>query len=175
MENLERLNNLYAAMLEYFKGDPRRCQHWIKVHSLSRMIGLNEHLAEHTLYVLEAAAMVHDCGIKPGEAKYGRNDGKIQEQEGPDAAAKLLAALDFGAVDIERICFLVGHHHTYNVIDSIDFQILVEADFLVNFYEDNMDKKAIESCVKKIFKTQTGKKFACAMFGLGGDDDAAQN
>ena len=169
MEKLNKLNELYAAMLEYFKGDPRRCQHWIKVHSLSRMIGMQEHLSEHTLYVLEAAAMVHDCGIKPGEAKYGRNDGKIQEQEGPAAAEKLLKALGFDVVDVERICFLVGHHHTYNVIDSIDFQILVEADFLVNFYEDSMEKQAIKNCVEKIFKTKAGTRFVYDMFSLGGD------
>lgn len=163
---MNKLMDLYAAMLEYFNGDPKRCQHWIKVHSLSRMIGMQEGLAEHTLYVLEAAAMVHDCGIKPGEAKYGRNDGKIQEQEGPAVAEKLLEELDFDAIDIERICFLVGHHHTYNAIEGIDFQILVEADFLVNFYEDGMKKDAIKTCVEKIFKTKTGKKFACDMFGL---------
>lgn len=80
--------------------------------------------------------MVHDCGIKPGEAKYGRNDGKIQEQEGPQAAEKLLLDAGFVKEDRERICYVVGHHHTYNNINGLDYQILIEADFLVNFYED---------------------------------------
>ena len=30
--------------------------------------------------------------------------------------------------DVERICFIIGHHHTYKAIDGLDFQILVEAD-----------------------------------------------
>ena len=33
---------------------------------------------------------------------------------------------------IRRVEYLVGHHHTYKDIDGLDYQILVEADFLVN-------------------------------------------
>ena len=61
------------------------------------------------------------------------------------------------AEDIERICYLVGHHHTYSNIDGIDYQILVEADFLVNFYEDNLAKDAIDNALQKIFRTEAGK------------------
>ena len=42
----------------------------------------------------------------------------------------------------ERVQYLIGRHHTYNDIDGIDYQILVEADFLVNMYEDSLSKKA---------------------------------
>ena len=37
----------------------------------------------------------------------------------------------------ERICYLIGHHHTYDKIDGTDYQILVDADFLVNLYEED--------------------------------------
>jgi len=40
---------------------------------------------------------------------------------------------------------LIGNHHTYDKIDGIDFQILVEADFLVNIYEDEINKESIKS------------------------------
>lgn len=59
---------------------------------------------------------------------------------GPDEAEKLLNKLGVDEKIIERVCFLVGHHHTYNMIDGLDYQILVEADFLVNAYEDNLSK-----------------------------------
>lgn len=159
---------LYKAMLQYFSGDPRRCQHLIKVASLAREIALMENLDAQTVALVEAAGLIHDCGIKIGEAKYGAGQctGKIQEQEGPDAAQKILAELGYEAKAVERICYLVGHHHTYNNIDGQDYQILVEADFLVNFYEDGLSKNAIAHAVKKIFRTDSGKLLAQSMFGL---------
>lgn len=45
----------------------------------------------------------------------------------------------------------------YSNIDGIDYQILVEADFLVNFYEDNLAKDAIDTALQKIFRTEAGK------------------
>ena len=69
----------------------------------------------------------------------------------------MLKKLKFEEADIERICYLVGHHHTYTDIDGIDYQILVEADFLVNFYEDNLGKNIIETTLQKIFQTESGK------------------
>ncbi len=162
----KQIDALYLAMLQYFAGDAKRCQHFIKVHSLAALIGRAEGLDEHTQVLLEAAALVHDCGIKPGEAKYGRNDGKIQEQEGPAAAELLLSDVGFALQDRERICYLVGHHHTYNNIDGLDYQILVEADFLVNFYEDQLPRENIKVCIEKIFKTAAGLRLARTMFGV---------
>ena len=83
--------------------------------------------------------------------------GRLQEQEGPFYARKMLGELGFEEADINRICYLVGHHHTYADIDGIDYQILVEADFLVNFYEDNLGKNTIETTLQKIFQTESGK------------------
>lgn len=41
----------------------------------------------------------------------------------------MLENLSYDKDIIERVCYLVGHHHTYNSIDGMDYQILVEADF----------------------------------------------
>ena len=65
---------------------------------------------------------------------------------------------------IERVAYLVGHHHTYKDIDGLDYQILVEADFLVNYFEDGLDKEHIKKSAEKIFKTETGKKIVKDMF-----------
>ena len=54
--------------------------------------------------------------------------------------------------------YLIGNHHSYDKIDGIDFQILVEADLLVNIYEDEIDEKAIGNIEKTIFKTKSGKQ-----------------
>ena len=155
---MNRIDRLYMEMIHYYQGDPKHIQHFVKVHDLSRLIGQSEGLDEDTMYVLEAAALVHDIGIKVGMEKYGRSDGKTQEAEGPAAAREMLTALGFQERVIRRVEYLVGHHHTYKDIDGLDYQILVEADFLVNYFEDGLDKEHIKKSAEKIFKTETGKK-----------------
>lgn len=75
----------------------------------------------------------------------------------------------FSEAQIERICWLVGHHHTYDSIIEIDYQILVEADFLVNIYEDNLPADAICKVREKIFKTSAGRALLDTMFGVEND------
>lgn len=160
----QQLDDLFLRMITYFSGDPRRVQHFMKVHSFARLIGTKEGLDETSLFILEAAAYTHDIGIRPAEEKYGRCDGKLQEQEGPIVAQKILSDLGVENYMIDRICYLIGHHHTYNNVDGLDYQILIEADFLVNLYEDEEDRRTIEKVYSRIFKTKTGKEIFEQMF-----------
>ena len=161
---MSRLNNLYRKMIEFYRGDPARIQHFVKVHSFAKLIGEEEHLEEKTLYILEAAAYVHDIGIRLAEQKYGHENGKLQEQEGPAEAEKMMKSLGFEQDVIDRVSYLVGHHHTYTNINGMDYQILVEADFLVNYFENHSETDTIKKSVKKIFKTETGIRIATEMF-----------
>ena len=161
---MSRLNNLCSMMIEFYRDDPARIQHFIKVHSFAKLIGEEEHLDEKLLYILEAAAYVHDIGIRPAEAKFGRCDGKLQEQEGPAEAEKMLKNLGFDQDVIDRVSYLVGHHHTYTDIDGMDYQILVEADFLVNLFEDGSGRETAEKVRENIFKTKTGMKYLETLF-----------
>lgn len=158
MNYTELIDLLEVKMMEFNQQDPMRIQHLMKVHRFAQMIGHMENLEEHMQFLTECAALVHDIGIRPAEEKYGRCDGKLQEQEGPSYARKLLAELGFDEIDIQRICYLVAHHHTYSNIDGIDYQILIEADFLVNFYEDRLRRDSIQTAYNKIFRTEAGKK-----------------
>lgn len=157
MTQSERIDLLTLEMIRFNENDPLRIQHLIKVHRFAQMIGKMEKIDEHTRFLTECAALVHDIGIRPSEKKYGMSNGKLQEQEGPAYARKMLTELGFMEKDIERICYLVGHHHTYTNIDGIDYQILVEADFLVNFYEDSFSEEAIQNALQNIFQTEAGK------------------
>lgn len=157
---------LYNAMISYMSGDAMRIQHFVKVHSYSSLIGAMEHLDMHTLFILESAALMHDIGIREGERLYGRNDGEIQEQLGPAEAEKLLKELRFEEDDIQRICYLIGHHHTYHHIDGSDYQILIEADFLVNLQEENSTKEVCEQVYRNVFKTASGKMIMRKMFSV---------
>ena len=160
------IEELALAMIDYNNGDPKRIQHTTKVHAYASMIGKCEGLDEDTLFILESAALVHDIGIRASEKKYGHQNGKLQEQEGPAIAREMLTRLGgFTDQQIERICWLVGHHHTYHVCEDLDYQILIEADFLVNLYEDNESPNAIRAVGKNIFHTQSGTRMFEAMYG----------
>ena len=157
---------LHEQMFTYERGNPERIAHLTKVHDYARTIGLLESLDEETLATLEAAALVHDIGIKESLEKYGSSRGDLQEKEGPPLAIALLTKLDFPSPMIERVAFLVGHHHTYDSIDGIDYQILVESDFLVNLQEKKTSIEAIRKVYEEIFKTKSGKQFCGEMFGV---------
>lgn len=157
MTDMEKIDLLEQKMMVFNRHDPMRIQHLMKVHRFVQMIGCMEKVDSHTQFLTECAALVHDIGIRPAKEKYGQCNGKLQEQEGPAYARVMLDELDLETEDIERICYLVGHHHTYTNIDGIDYQILVEADFLVNFYEDELSRDEIKAVFEKIFRTTSGK------------------
>ena len=160
------IQKLTEKMIGYFCGDPKRIQHFIKVHAFSRYIGLGEKLPEHELFLLECAALVHDIGIKPAEEQYGECGGRLQERLGPPEAERMLTGLGFTPSDIERICFMIAHHHTYDVIEGKDLQILIEADFIVNLFEDGASMSAVESAYSKIFRTESGKTLLRTIFAI---------
>ena len=163
---MNKIEDLALAMIDYNNGEPKRIQHTTKVHAYASMIGKCEGLDEETQFILESAALVHDIGIRASEKKYGHQNGKLQEQEGPAVARELLMRLGgFTDQQIERICWLVGHHHTYHVCEDLDYQILIEADFLVNLYEDNESPNAIRAVGKNIFHTQSGTRIFETMYG----------
>jgi len=51
-------------------------------------------------------------------------------------------------------------------VRGIDYRILLEADFLVNAFEDEHDKDAIFHFRDKVFETKTGLYLINTMFGV---------
>ena len=161
------INKLHAEMIKLYAGDPKRIQHFCKVHSYAKLIAELENVDEKTRFILETAALTHDIGIHICEQKYGDCGGKLQEQEGPGLAQQLLAKLRFPEDVSTRVQYLIAHHHTYDNINEIDYQILVEADFLVNIMEDGLSKEAALKAYHSIFKTTCGKMICREMFDIG--------
>ena len=160
------INQLHLAMSEFYKGDAKRIQHFCKVHSYAKLIAETENVDKNCLFTIEAAALTHDIGIHICEEKYGSCNGKLQEKEGPAIAEKLLGELGFDRNVSERVQYLIAHHHTYGNINEMDYQILVEADFLVNIMEEGSSKEAVIKAYQNIFKTSCGKKICREMFGI---------
>ncbi|MDR1038760.1 MAG: HD domain-containing protein [Deltaproteobacteria bacterium] len=157
---------LKLAMIDYEAGCPERIQHLVKVHALATAIAEMEGLDPEPRLALEAAALVHDIGIRPGLARFGSSAGHIQEELGAPLAEQLLLRLGYPRPAAMRAAQLVGRHHTYSDIDGPDCQILIEADFLVNMLEEDMGQAAIGSAYRKIFATASGRRLCRAMFGL---------
>ena len=160
------INQLHLAMIELYKGDAKRIQHFCKVHSYAKLIVETENVDKNCQFIIEAAALTHDIGIHICEEKYGSCNGKLQEKEGPAIAEKLLGELGFDRKVSERVQYLIAHHHTYGNINEMDYQILVEADFLVNIMEEGSSKEAAIKAYQNIFKTSCGKKICREMFGI---------
>lgn len=93
------LEPLILKMISYDHGSPERIQHFLKVHSFAKTIAVFEHLDEKTLFITEAAAIVHDIGIRLCLEKYGDGNGKLQEKEGPALAEQMLSELGFEKAD----------------------------------------------------------------------------
>ena len=163
---MKKTEKLIFETMKFFGGDEKRVQHFIKVHSLSKLIAKGEEVEKDVLETVEAAAIVHDVGIKPSEEKFGSCDGKLQESEGPFPAWKLMNKVGFSTKVMDRVCYLVAHHHTYENVDGIDLQILIEADFLVNAYEDGLSDSAKKSGFDKLFRTRTGKELFSLMYKI---------
>lgn len=156
---------LTGRMLSYYAGDPKRAFHLLKVRDMAALIAEGERLDADRRFVTECAALVHDIGIKPAEEKYGSCGGKLQEQEGPAPCRAMLDSLGFEKNTAERICYLVAHHHTYSGVDGIDYRILIEADFLVNAYEDGLDADALRAGRQSIFRTASGAALLETLYG----------
>lgn len=158
------IHQVLNEMMAYFGTDVPRINHALKVFGFATAISRSENLDEQTVQTIEIASILHDIGIPESEKKYGSCIGKYQELEGPPIAHAILEKLGTKPDTIARVCYLIGNHHTYTKIDGIDFQILVEADFLVNIYEDEMDEKMVRSVKEKYFKTNTGLQLLDSMF-----------
>lgn len=154
------------AMMRYYEGDPKRIHHFLKVYGFAKAVGTAEALPQETQELLEITALTHDIGIRNSEAKYGSSAGSYQQIEGPPEADKLLRSLGVAERIIDRVCWLIAHHHTYQNIQGLDYQILVEADFLVNAYEDAMTPEAIAAFGRRVFRTRAGKELLKTLYGV---------
>ena len=150
--------------IRYNGKDVKRINHLLKVHSFARHIGIMENCDARLQTIIEIAALLHDIGIHESERKYNSSAANWQEIEGPIVAKELFKNLDLDNSVQERVLFLIGHHHSYDAIDGIDFQILVEADFLVNVFEHETNKDAFANIKENYFRTKNGTRLFKEMY-----------
>ena len=143
-------------MTDFYKGNIHDIYHFLKVWAFAKNIGEAEGLDQKTQETLDMAAVVHDIACPLCRIKYGNTNGKYQEAEGPALTESFLADTGLTGVEIARIAYLVGHHHTYEGVDGLDYQILLEADYLVNADESGYSRENILHMRDTVFQTKTG-------------------
>jgi HD superfamily phosphodiesterase len=155
---------LIEEMKQVFKEIPYGIEHTLKVLQNAEDIINGEHIeAERELITI--VAILHDIGAAEALKKHGSFDGPYQEMEGPAVAREILQKLGYDK-NTDRICFIIGHHHTPSKIDGIDFQIQWEADLLENLtaMDQHTQKQELKKCIDQNFKTTTGKRIAYSRF-----------
>ena len=160
------IEKILSEMIEYSEGNIHDVNHFLKVWGLAQTVGKLEGLDEKTQYILETAAIVHDIACPLCREKYGDTYGELQEKEGGALTEEFLSKCGVEPDIIERVSYLVSHHHTYDLVDGPDYQILLEADFLVNANEEMSSEDTIRAMRKNIFKTESGKNLLDHMYSL---------
>ncbi|MGO8990104.1 MAG: HD domain-containing protein [bacterium] len=146
-------------MKKYFGTDFRRVHHAVKVARFAEKILKME--GGNPLVVM-AAAYLHDIGIHEADRKYGSHSDHYQEMEGLGIARGILERLIVPKQVIDEVCDIIGHHHSPREEETLNFQILYEADGLVNIEEEGIskDRKKVEQLIERVFRTVTGKRLA---------------
>jgi len=158
-----------AEMKTYFGNDERRINHALSVLGYAREIRDCE---KGDKMVVECAAALHDIGIHEAERKHGSPAGHFQELEGPSIARKIFAKIaksinvELSKERIDHIFAIIANHHSAKEIDTLEFRIIWDADWLVNIPDeyDLNDERKIRQLTAGIFKTDTGRKIAERIF-----------
>lgn len=152
--------NLIASaeekMIAFYEGNLSDIYHFLKVHALARLIGQLEGLDEKTQTTLELAAIAHDIACPLCRRKYGNAAGHLQEAESEPLVRDFFAEFQADSAMVERIVYLVTHHHTTANVSGADYQILLEADFLVNAGESEKWAAKAADFRKNVLKTAAG-------------------
>ena len=161
-----KISQIMEKMIAVSDGNIHDIDHFIRVWTYAKTIGELEHIALETQYILEVAAITHDIACPLCREKYGNTNGKHQEKEGVPLVKAFLSDSGMTKEQIDRVAFLVGHHHTFKGIEGLDWQILIEADYIAHAAENGYSREKIKGFVQKFMKTESGIRLAKAVFCL---------
>lgn len=160
------VSQIMSKMIAFSEGNIHDIDHFIRVWAYAKTIAESEQVDSETQYIIEIAAITHDIACPLCRKKYGNTNGKHQEVEGSLMVESFLSDAGMSMHQMERIKYLVGHHHTLSAIDGLDHQILVEADYIANASENGYDAKNIANFLNRIAKTSAGTQLIRSVFCL---------
>lgn len=160
------ISEIMKKMIAYSEGSLRDINHFVKVWTFAKTIGELENIDKEKQTVLEIAAIVHDIACPSLRKRFGKSDGKMQEIEGMPMAEAFLDGFGLTKEQMDRVVYLVGHHHSTDCVDGIDYQILLEADYIVNAGESGYSMEDIRNTRESLFRTVSGKAVLDSIFPL---------
>ena len=154
---------LLGAMESYFGGDAKRINHARRVTAYAEQL-LEREGGDYPVVI--GAGVLHDIGIHEAERKHGSPGGRFQEIEGPPIARRILNELGFKPSQVEEICEIIAHHHSPGKINTVNFKVLYDADWLVNLADeyDIRDRKKLAGIIETVFLTGSGKSLARSIY-----------
>ena len=158
------ISQIMEKMIAFSNGNLHDMNHLMCVWTYAKTIGELEGLDRKTQETLEIAAITHDIACPLCREKYGNTNGKRQEEEGGPLVRSFLADAGLPGEQVDRVAYLVSHHHTYTDIDGIDYQILIEADYIVNASESGYSPENRKNFLEKHMKTESGKRLLRSTF-----------
>ena len=164
------ISDAVMKMIRFYEKESNVCLHDINhlmaVWGYAKTIGELEGLDAETQFILEVAAITHDIACPMLRERDGNTNHRQQEIEGGPMVRKFLADTGLTDAQIDRVAFLVGHHHTLKGIDGLDYQILIEADYIVNAAEKGYSRENVRNFMGCYMKTDAGKRITGAVFGV---------
>ncbi|MFB0507913.1 MAG: HD domain-containing protein [Thermodesulfobacteriota bacterium] len=160
-------DRIALEMRKVFGRDFKRINHANKVARFAEEI-LKEEGGDPAVVI--AASYLHDIGIHEAKRNYNSTARDYQEREGPPIARDILERLGMDRGIIDEVCDLIAHHHSPGHIKTLNFQILWEADSLVNFEEaTEKERDETKRIIERTFRTTTGKRLAQTLLLEGRD------
>ncbi|MBP1556563.1 MAG: HD domain-containing protein [Oscillospiraceae bacterium] len=160
------ISKITQAMIAFSDGNIHDIDHFMRVWGYAKTIAELESLPLDSQRIIEAAALLHDIACPLCREKYGCAKADAQEKEGMPLAKEFLRDMPMAEEEKERVVFLVGHHHTLSGINGIDWQILIEADYIANASENGLGREDVTSFRENHFETASGKNLLNLIFGL---------
>lgn len=133
-------------MIDFYQGNLRDIEHFLKVWAYAKTIGEQESVDENTQGILELAAVVHDISCPLCREKYGNTNGKNQELESEPLVKEFFEEMPVSEQKVERIIWLVTHHHTYTNNRIVSDDTKEERDLTERFQK--IDAAIVESNAK---------------------------
>lgn len=157
------VEELIVRVKDYFGDDAKRIAHTMRVLDFADDL---QAIEGGDRVIALAGAVLHDVGIPAAEIKYSSSAGKYQEELGPAIAKELMADTALSDEEVEHVCKIVANHHSARNIDTLEFRIVYDADWLVNIPIElpPMDKKKLADFIHKTMKTDGGRRMALKMY-----------
>ena len=155
----ELKNKIIKKMMAYFGYNSNHINHAYRVlHYAEEISGMEKGAPD----VVISSAILHDIGIPDCEKKYKSIEGQLQEIEGPPVAREILESLLVDEEIIKEVCEIIGCHHSPGEIDTVNFKIMWDADWLVNLPDvyDVNDRVKLPDIISETFMTKAGLKIA---------------